>query len=152
MQKRVHIKSANPAAYQALLALNKVVEEGNVDKKLLDLINVRAAQINGCAYCIDIHTRDARMGETEQRIYALSAWRETPFFTDAERAVLALTESITLIASHRVSDEVYSEVTRHFSEAETATLIMAIININALTRIGVATNLMPVKREAVLEK
>ncbi|EEM01800.1 Alkylhydroperoxidase AhpD core [Bacillus pseudomycoides] len=112
-----------------------------------ELIKIRASQINGCAYCIDIHTKDARkLGETEQRIYALNAWRETPFFTQEERAVLALTEAITLVAETHVPDEVYEEVRNFFEEEQIAEIIMQIVTINAWNRIGVSTRLMPEKR------
>ncbi|WP_051029674.1 carboxymuconolactone decarboxylase family protein [Brevibacillus massiliensis] len=126
------------------MGLEKYLQTASIDQKLKELIKIRASQINGCAFCIDKHTKDARkMGETEQRIYALNAWRETPFFTPEERAVLALTEGVTLITEGHVPDEVYSEVRRYFDETQTAELIMAIVTINAWNRIAISTRKMP---------
>ena len=143
MQKRVSIYDAAPDAYKALMGLENYVRHAGIDHKMLDLIKIRASQVNGCAYCINMHTIDARKaGETEQRIYALNAWRETPYFTDAERALLAFTEAVTLIA-HHIPDDVYTEMTKHFSELQTANIVMAIATINAWNRVGIATNLMP---------
>jgi AhpD family alkylhydroperoxidase len=111
---------------------------------LLELVKIRASQINGCAFCIDMHTKDARsQGETEQRIYALNAWRETPFFTPQERATLAFTEVVTLIATNHVSDELYAEVSRYFTEDEIVNLLMAIATINSWNRIAIATRMIP---------
>src|SRR5690606_18039848 len=111
----------------------------------LELIKIRASQLNGCAFCIDKHTRDARAkGETEQRLYALSAWRETPFFSEEERAILALTEEVTLIAGG-VSDETYEQAAKLFDAQYLSQLIMAIITINVWTRIGVSTRMVPGK-------
>ncbi len=116
----------------------------HLDRRLLELIKIRASQLNGCAFCIDLHTREARAhGETEQRIYALSAWRETPFFTDRERAALAFIEAITLLQDGHVPDEVYAEAARHFDDAELAQLIWAAVVINAWNRVGVATRWFP---------
>lgn len=143
-QPRVSIKNVEPAAYTAMYGLERYIRETHLDKKLLELIKIRASQINGCAYCVDLHTRDARaLGETEQRIYALSVWHDTPFFSEPERAVLALTEAVTLIAGHPVPDDVYAAVRTHFDEHETAQIIMAIVAINAWNRIGVTTKMMP---------
>src|SRR5205807_4752008 len=101
---------------QAMLALEKYVHECGLEPKLIELVKMRASQINGCAYCIDMHSKDARAeGESEQRLYALNAWRETPFFTDRERAALAWTEAITLVSQGHVPDAVYEEARRHFS-------------------------------------
>jgi len=120
------------------------IESTGLTTRHKDLIKIRASQINGCSYCIDIHARDARKnGETEQRIFGLTAWRDTPFFDEQERAVLALTEEVTLIAG-RVSDETYNKATELFDRNYLAQLIMAIISINAWNRIGVATELAPV--------
>ncbi len=119
------------------------IESTALTTKHKDLIKIRASQINGCSYCIDMHARDARKaGETEQRIFALTAWRETPFFDEQERAVLALTEEVTLIAG-RVSDETYNKAAELFDRTYLAQLIMAIITINAWNRIGVATEMAP---------
>lgn len=144
MQSRMDLRKTNVAAYQALLHLERYVRESGISLTLLELIKIRASQLNGCAFCIDMHTKDARHnGETEQRIYALSAWRETPFFTPQERAVLAFTEAVTLIAHHSVSDEIYNEVSRYFSPKEIASLLMAIVTINGWNRIAITTRMLP---------
>lgn len=144
MNQRMQMGSVNPKGYQAMVELEKYVMSTSIDKRLLELIKIRTSQLNGCAYCINMHTRDARkLGETEQRIYALSAWRETPYFTAKERAVLALTESVTLIAQSHVPDEIYDEVTRYYDTHEVAEIIMAIVTINAWNRIGVSTRMIP---------
>ncbi|GAB3918520.1 carboxymuconolactone decarboxylase family protein [Larkinella terrae] len=144
MQKRIRVKEVNPAAYRAMLAIDQYVQQTDLSQTVKDLIKIRSSQINRCAYCIDLHTREARQhGETEQRIYALTAWRDTPFFTDAERAVLALTEAVTRIASQTVPDEVYNEVALHFGDSQIADLILAISVINSWNRIGVCTLMSP---------
>ncbi|OCX54063.1 hypothetical protein BEL04_07255 [Mucilaginibacter sp. PPCGB 2223] len=143
MSTRIKINQAEPEAYKAMLAFNHYVETSLIDPKHNDLIKIRASQINGCAFCIDMHTHDARKaGETEQRIYALNAWRDTPFFDDKERAILALTEEVTLITGH-VSDETYNAAAALFDRAYLSKIIMAIININSWNRIGIATALQP---------
>lgn len=145
MKTRFLMEKVNPQGYAAMAGLEKSVASSSIDPKLKELIKIRASQVNGCAFCIDMHTKDARkLGETEQRIYALNAWRETPFFTPSERAVLALTEAITLVTEEHVPDEVYEEVRSHFDEAATAEIIMAIVTINAWNRIAIATRKMPV--------
>lgn len=144
MKTRFLIEKIDPKGYAAMLGLEKYVMSTSIDKTLKGLIRIRASQINGCAFCIDMHTKEARkLGETEQRIYALNAWRETPFFTPEERAVLALTEAITLIAKEHVPDEVYQEVRNYFDESKTAEIIMSIISINAWNRLSIATGKMP---------
>lgn len=136
----------NPEGYKAMVGLEKYLMTTSMNESLKELIKIRASQINGCAYCIDLHTKEAReRGETEQRIYALNAWRETPFFTKEERAVLALTEAITLVADTHVPDEVYEEVRTFFDEKQVAEIIMQIAAINAWNRIAVSTRLMPEK-------
>lgn len=143
MSNRIRINQADPEAYKAMLAFDHYVETTSLTTKHKELIKIRASQINGCTYCIDLHTREAReAGETEQRIYGLTSWRETPFFDEQERAVLALTEEITLI-SNKVSDETYNNAVALFDRVYVAQLIMAIININAWNRIGVATKMEP---------
>lgn len=144
MQSRMDFGKSNAAAYQAMLHLERYVRGSGINPILLELIKIRASQINGCAFCIDMHTKDARLnGETEQRIYTLNAWRETPFFTPEERAVLALTEVVTLIATDHVPDEIYDEVSRYFTQEQIANLLMAIITINAWNRIAIATRMVP---------
>ena len=143
MSTRIRINQAEPAGYRAMIALDKYVESTRLSQTQKYLIKIRVSQINGCAYCIDMHTRDARKaGETEQRIYALDAWRDTPFFTPEERAILALTEEVTFIHRH-VSEEVYQQAARLFDEQYLSQIIMAIININGWTRIGIATAMSP---------
>lgn len=143
MKPRISIPKADPEAYKALAVLSNYIEHSSLTKTHKELIKIRASQINGCAYCIDMHTKDARKaGETEQRIYALNAWRETPFFTEEERAILALTEEVTLIQNH-VSEKTYEEAARVLDERYLAQVIMAIINISAWNRIGIATGMQP---------
>lgn len=143
MQPRITIDKAAPAGYKAVLGLEKFIESTPLTRKHKDLIKIRASQINGCAFCIDMHTKEARKaGETEQRIYALNAWRATPFFSEEERAILALTEEVTLINDH-VSDETYAQAAEVLGETYLAHVILAIITINVWNRIGIATNLMP---------
>ena len=123
---------------RAMLALSHEVH-GTLEQRLLELVKIRASQINGCAYCIDMHTKDARLaGETEQRIYALSAWRETPFFSERERAALEWTEALTRIADNHVPDELYARVSAHFSEAELVALTFAVVVINSWNRLAVS--------------
>lgn len=137
------MERAEPAGYKAVLGLEKFIESTPLTRKHKDLIKIRSSQINGCAFCIDMHTKDARKaGETEQRIYALNAWRETPFFSEEERAILALTEEVTLI-SNRVSDETYDQAAKVLEGTYLAQVILAIITINVWNRIGIATNLIP---------
>lgn len=140
---RLKINTAEPAGYRAMIALEKYIESTELTTRHKDLIKIRASQINGCAFCVDMHTADARKaGETERRIYNISVWHEAPFFDEQERAILALTEEVTLIAG-RVSDETYKKAAELFEEKYLAQVIMAIITINAWNRIGVTTQLQP---------
>jgi AhpD family alkylhydroperoxidase len=133
-----------PAATRAMRGLEEVVEASTLEPKLRELVKLRASQINGCAFCIDMHTKDARAhGETEQRLYGLTAWHETPFYTDRERAALAWTESITLISDNDVPDELYDHVREHFSEQEIVDLTLAVIAINAWNRLAIAFRTVP---------
>ena len=135
---RFNLYRSWPAGYQAMLAMETAIRESGLDLTIFELVKTRASQLNQCAYCIDMHTKDARHnGETEQRLYALSAWRETPFFTDRERAALALAESMTFVAETHVPDDVFEEAQRHFDEAELAQLIFAITTINAWNRLAI---------------
>ena len=121
-------------------AATKELDRADIDPRLRELVRIRASQLNGCAYCIDMHTKDARaIGETEQRLYALPAWRETPFFTVRERAALAFTETVTRLADTHVPDEAYQQVAAEFSADEVAALVSLIVTINAWNTIGVAT-------------
>lgn len=143
MKTRIRIDQAEPAGYSAILGLEKFIESTPLTKIHKDLIKIRASQINGCSFCIDMHTKEARKsGETEQRIYALNAWRDTTYFTDQERAILALTEEVTLISGH-VKDETYQAAAQVLEETYLAQVILAIITINAWNRIGITTKLIP---------
>lgn len=143
MATRIKLDQIEPAGYKAILGLEKFIESTPITKIHKDLIKIRASQINGCAFCIDMHTKEARKtGETEQRIYALNAWRDTPFFSDDERAILALTEEVTLISSH-VNDHTYADALSALGETYLAQVIFAIITINAWNRIGITTQLVP---------
>src|SRR5262245_27070855 len=127
MEERLNYSKTAPAGYRAISALHNYVEEIGLEPLLLELVRMRASQINGCAYCLDMHSSDARaIGETEQRLYALSAWRETPFYTPRERAALRWTEEITLIGQEHASDAAYEEARQHFSEEELVNLTLAI--------------------------
>jgi AhpD family alkylhydroperoxidase len=143
MKTRIKIDQLEPAGYRAVLGMEKFIESTPLTRTHKDLIKIRASQINGCAFCINMHTKDARKaGETEQRIYALNAWRDTPFFTEEERAILALTEEVTLISNH-VKDETYVAAAKLLDETYLAQVILSIITINIWNRIGIATNLIP---------
>jgi len=121
-------------------AATKELDNANIDPRLRELVRIRASQLNGCAYCVDMHTKDARaIGESEQRIYALPVWRETPFFSPREREALAFTEDVTLLATTHVPDEAYDAVATQFSPAEVGALVSLIVTINAWNTIGVAT-------------
>ena len=125
-----------------MYAFDQAVAGSGLEPTLLELLKMRASQLNGCAYCIDMHTKDARAaGETDQRLHALNAWRETPFFSDRERAALALTEALTLIADAHVPDDVYEEAARHFTDEELAKLVYAAVVINGWNRLAIAARL-----------
>jgi AhpD family alkylhydroperoxidase len=143
MITRIKIDQVEPTGYKAILGLEKFIESTPLTKTHKDLIKIRASQINGCAFCIDMHTKEARKaGETEQRIYGLNAWRDAPFFSQEECAILALTEEVTLIANH-VNDETYQNALDLLGENYLAQVILAIITINAWNRIGISTKLIP---------
>lgn len=145
MEPRIDLYApAHAGAVKAMLGLESYVRRSGLEASLLHLIQTRASQINGCAYCIDMHTKDARAdGETEQRLYALNAWRETPFFSARERAALEWTESVTLVAQTDVPDETYESVREQFAEDELANLTMAIVAINGWNRIAIAFRSTP---------
>lgn len=135
MRHKLNYSKILPEAMRVMNALDGYSQNCGLEPALLDLIKLRASQINGCAYCIDMHSKDARTGgETEQRLYSLSVWRETPCYTERERAALAFTEAVTLIAKNRVPDEVYEQARRQFSEEELVKLMIAIVTINAWNR------------------
>jgi AhpD family alkylhydroperoxidase len=133
-----------PDGYQAMSALESYVRQCGLEHSLLELVKTRASQINGCAFCLDMHTKDARAaGETEQRLYALSAWEETPFFTGRERAALAWTEAVTCVADTHVPDEAFERVRKQFTEKELADLTLAIVTINGWNRLAIAFRKVP---------
>jgi len=145
---RVALKKVTPQVSAAMGGLHAAAvaaaTEAGLEPALLELVRIRASQINGCAFCIDMHTKDARAaGETEQRLYALNAWAETPFYSERERAALALTEAITLIAGDRVPEDVYRAAAEVFKEDELAALIWAAVVINAYNRTAITTRMTP---------
>ena len=145
MEARLNAQQESPAAYAEMVRLETFVRKASkLEPSLVELVKVRASQINGCAYCIDIHTKDARSeGETEQRLYALTAWRETPFFTARERAALAWTEALTLITEGHVSDDIYELAKLSFSNEELVNLTLAVITINGWNRLAISFRSVP---------
>jgi len=144
METRLKINEQDPEGYTALVAFDKYLKSTSISPIQKELIKIRASQINGCSFCIDSHTTDARkMGESERRIYSISTWRDTPFFTEEERAILALTEEVTLI-SQRVSDKTFNNAVNILGEKYVAQVIMAIIIINSWNRLAISTNIEPV--------
>lgn len=144
MQPRVNYMQSGQGVYHAMLGLEEYLHKCGLEASLLHLIKMRASQINGCAYCLDMHWKDARAsGETEQRLYSLDAWRETPYYTDRERAALAWTDAVTRVTEGHVSDEVFDEVRPHFSEKELCDLTLAVATINAWNRLAIAGRTEP---------
>lgn len=144
MESRLNAAQLAPEPQKALYSLEKYLGECGLEHRLRELVKIRASQINGCAFCIDMHTKDARVGgETEQRIYALNAWRETPFFTDRERAALEWTEAVTRISEHGVPDDVYETARGQFSEKELVDLTWAVAAINAWNRMAISFRAVP---------
>lgn len=144
MTERIKYSKVAPGAYRAMSGLEKAVRESGLEPSLLDLIRLRASQINGCAYCLDMHWKDARArGESEQRLYSLDAWRETSYYTERERAALAWTEAVTQIAGNHVSDELYEQVRPHFSEEELVNLTLAVVAINGWNRLAISFRTEP---------
>ncbi len=138
MTQRLNYRAASPEGFKAMLGLQEFVERSGLEHTLLELVKMRASQINGCAYCLDMHSKDARAaGETEQRLYLLDAWREAPFYSERERAALAWTEALTRISHGEVSDELYAQARQHFSDKELVDLSLAIIAINGWNRLAV---------------
>jgi AhpD family alkylhydroperoxidase len=139
MKPRLNTATVSPAAYHAMLGLEKYIHESSIEPKLAHLLKMRASQINGCAYCLDMHSKDARaLGETEQRLYGLDAWREAPYYTDRERAALEWVEALTLVTEGHVSDEVYARAREAFSERELVELSMIAVAINGWNRLAIA--------------
>lgn len=144
MEKRINILDTEPDAYKGMFALETYLANTGIPKTQKELLKIRASQINGCAYCLDMHTKDAlKNGETNQRIFLLDAWRETDLYTEEERVVLEMTEEITLIRSKGLSEETYKKAERVFNKNRIAQIIMAIVTINAWNRIAVSTRLQP---------
>ena len=144
MEPRIDFMSAGKGAMNAMLELANHVHKSGLDHKLLDFINLRVSQINGCAYCIDMHWKDLRAaGETEQRLYGLDAWRESPYYNDKERAALAWAEAVTQLGESHVPDEVFEEAKRHFSDRELADLTLAVVAINGWNRLNIAFRTTP---------
>jgi AhpD family alkylhydroperoxidase len=146
MQERIHYAKVSPGAYHALLGLEKYLKECGLEESLLNLIKLRASQINGCAYCLDMHWKDLRaIGESEQRLYSLDAWQESPYYSGRERAALAWTEAVTRVSETHVPDEVYQETKKYFNEKELADLTVAVAAINLWNRLGIAARSTPGK-------
>ena len=144
MKARIDLMHVNPGVVQAMLGLERQVRQAGFDDGLLDLVRMRASQINGCAYCLDMHSKDARAnGETEQRLYGLDAWRETPYYSARERAALEWTEALTLVAESHVPDDVYERVRQQFSEDELVHLSLAVVAINGWNRLNIAARTVP---------
>jgi len=144
MEARFSYLKAAPLAMKAMLGLDHYLQESSLDESLVNLIYLRASQINGCAYCVDMHWKDLRAaGENEQRLYSLDAWRECPFYTDRERAALEWTEALTLITNGHVPDEVYDKVRQHFNEKELSDLGLAVASINGWNRMNIAARVVP---------
>lgn len=144
MEPRINYGEVAPDAMKAMVGLEKYVAASGLERSLYELVKTRASQINGCAYCLDMHTKDARKaGETEQRLYGLSAWRETPFYTDRERAALEWTEALTVISENDVPDSLYEKVRKFFDEKEMVALTMSIIAINGWNRLAIGFRSVP---------
>jgi AhpD family alkylhydroperoxidase len=144
MQERMNIGKNHPEAYRGMLALEKYLAASPLPKRIKELVKLRASQMNGCAYCVDMHSHDLKAdGETDERLYSLVTWREAPFFTPAERAALALTEEATRLDTHGVTDETWAQAEAHFDPDSLAALVTAIATINAWNRFGVTLRLVP---------
>lgn len=144
MKPRLDYAKAAPGLYEAMYGLERYLNTCSLEKPLLHLVKFRASQLNGCAYCLDMHSKDLRaLGETEQRLYSLEAWEECPYYTERERAALAWTEAVTLLHPGRVSDEVHERARAQFSERELADLTLAVATINAWNRLSIAGRLTP---------
>jgi AhpD family alkylhydroperoxidase len=144
MEPRIDYLKSGRGVIEAMLGVEKYLRQSGLEESLLNLIRMRASQINGCAYCLDMHWKDARsLGESEQRLYGLDAWKESPYYTDRERAALAWTEALTNIREGHVADEVYERVRPHFTEKELADLSLAITSINSWNRLNIAVRTVP---------
>jgi AhpD family alkylhydroperoxidase len=144
MKSRLNYQKVAPQALKGMMELEKYVHNSGLERSLYELVKTRASQINGCAYCLDMHTKDARAeGETEQRLYGLSAWREAPFYTERERAALSWAEALTKISENDVSDSLYEATRKYFNEEEIVTLTMAIVAINGWNRLAISFRTLP---------
>ncbi len=144
MKPRIDYQRVSPKGLQAMLGLQGYVNSSGLEHNLLELVKLRASQLNGCAYCLDMHSKDARAaGETEQRLYLLNAWRESPMYSPRERAALEWTEALTLVTEGHVPDEVYAAVREHFSEEELVNLSLAIVAINGWNRLCISFRVLP---------
>jgi AhpD family alkylhydroperoxidase len=144
MEPRLNFYKAGPDAMKAMLGLEQQIGKSGLEKPLVELVRLRASQINGCAYCVDLHSTDARKGgETERRLAAIVVWRETPFFSDRERAALEWTESVTTVAQNHVPDEVWDRVKPHFTPEELVDLTLLVVTINAWNRFAIAFRKLP---------
>ena len=153
MEPRIDIANVAPGVYKAMAGLEVYLRHCGLEESLLHLLKLRTSQINGCAFCLDMHWKDLKsIGESEQRLYSLDAWRETPFYSDRERAALAWTEAITKVTEGHVPDEVFEQVRAQFSEKEIADLTLAVVTINAWNRISIATRVVPGTYQPVKKK
>jgi AhpD family alkylhydroperoxidase len=144
MQPRFNYAKLSPGAYNAMLAVGKYLSQSSLEEGLLHLIKLRVSQINGCAFCLDMHWKDLRsIGEDEQRLYSLDAWRECPYYTDRERSALAWAEALTLITQGHASDAAYAEATAHLNERELSDLTFAVVTINAWNRLAISARTLP---------
>ena len=144
MEPRISYGKVAPGAYKAMMGLETYTNNCGLERSLLDLVRLRASQINGCAYCIDMHSKDLRAeGESEQRLYLLHAWRESPFYTDRERAALAWTEAVTLVTNGHAPNDVYEQARQQFSEEELVNLTLAIVAINGWNRLNISFRAVP---------
>jgi AhpD family alkylhydroperoxidase len=144
MQARIELSQVNPGAYKAMLGLEQYLSSCALEKRLLDLVRLRVSHMNGCAYCLDMHWKDLQAeGESEQRMYSLDAWRETPYYTDRERAALAWAEAVSRVAETHVPDEVYEQARQHFDARQLGDLTLAAIDINGWKRLSIAFRVVP---------
>lgn len=144
MDQRIDYSKVDPEGINGLLQLEKHVHDSGLDPLLLELVRLRVSQINGCAYCLDMHTKNARsLGESEQRLYGISAWREAPYYSDRERAALAWSEAVTMVSQDHVPEEVYQEVRKQFTEKELVDLTLGIIAINGWNRLAISFRTLP---------
>ena len=144
MKPRIHYAKSSPGVYDAMDALDTYLSASPVDQRLLHLIRLRVSQVNGCAYCIDMHWKDlVALGDTPQRLYSLDAWGECPYYTDAERAALAYAEAVTFVAEGHVKEEAFAPLAQHFNEREIGDITLAVATINAWNRLSIAARLVP---------